>query len=86
MTEDGAIVAAGFVADGASEPAFADAGWADEGEIVVGVAVRRLSRRHEVSLSRSRASQSACGKSFAWPAAARSVKALAIPHRSSVCS
>ncbi len=37
MIEDGAIVAAGFLADGASKPAFADAGWSDEGEIVVGV-------------------------------------------------
>src|SRR5271155_2296356 len=37
MIEDGAIVAAGFLADGASQPALADAGWADEGQIVVGV-------------------------------------------------
>ena len=37
MIEDGAIVAAGFLADGAGQPAFADAGWADQGEIVVGV-------------------------------------------------
>jgi len=37
MIEDGAIVAAGFVADGASEPALADAGRADKGEIVVGL-------------------------------------------------
>jgi hypothetical protein len=29
MIEHGAIVAAGFMADGASQPAFADAGWAD---------------------------------------------------------
>ena len=37
MIEDGAIVAAGFLADGASQPALADAGWADQGQIVVGV-------------------------------------------------
>jgi len=37
MIEDGSIVAAGFLADGASQPAFADAGWADQGQIVVGV-------------------------------------------------
>ena len=37
MIEDGAIVAAGFLADGASQPAFPDAGWADQGQIVVGV-------------------------------------------------
>ena len=37
MIDDGAIVAAGLLADGASQPAFADAGRADEGEIVVGV-------------------------------------------------
>jgi hypothetical protein len=37
MIERGAIVAAGFVADGARQPAFADAGWADQGQIVVGV-------------------------------------------------
>ncbi len=37
MIEHGAIVAAGSVADGACEPAFADAGRPDEGEIVVGV-------------------------------------------------
>ena len=37
MIEDGAIVAAGFVADGAGEPTLADAGRADQGEIVVGV-------------------------------------------------
>jgi len=29
MIEHGAIVAAGLMADGASQPAFADAGWAD---------------------------------------------------------
>jgi hypothetical protein len=117
MIEDGAIVAAGFLADGAGEPTLADAGWADQGQIVMGVdpfalrelleqgavqtadgaivdvldarllaqfcgaqpPVRRLSFRHEASRSRSRASQSACGKSFAWPAAVRSAKALAIP-------
>ena len=33
MIEDGAIVAAGFLADGASQPALADAGWADQGQI-----------------------------------------------------
>jgi hypothetical protein len=37
VIEDRAIVAAGSVADGAGEPALADAGRADEGEIVVGV-------------------------------------------------
>ena len=42
-------------------------------------AVRRLSLRHDPSLSRSRASQSAWARSFAWPASARSAKALAIP-------
>jgi len=31
MIEDGAIVAAGFLADGAGQPAFADAGRADQG-------------------------------------------------------
>jgi hypothetical protein len=117
MIENGAIVAAGFLADGAGEPTLANAGRADQGQIVMGIdpfslrellkqgavqtadgaivasstlacwrsfaarsrAVRRLSFRQEVSRSRSRASQSACGKSFAWPAAVRSAKALAIP-------
>ena len=37
MIEDGSIVATGFLADGASQPAFADAGRTDQGEIVVGV-------------------------------------------------
>ena len=37
VIEHGPIVAAGFMADGASQPAFADAGWADQGQIVVGV-------------------------------------------------
>ena len=37
MIEDGAIVAAGFLADGAGQPALADAGRPDEGEIVMGV-------------------------------------------------
>ena len=37
MIEDGAIVAAGFLADGAGQPALADAGRADQGQIVVGV-------------------------------------------------
>jgi hypothetical protein len=37
MIEDGAIVAAGFLANGASQPALADAGWADQGQIVVSV-------------------------------------------------
>ena len=48
MIEDGAVVAAGFLADGASEPALADAGWADQGQIVVGVdpvALRELLNR-----------------------------------------
>ncbi len=103
MIEDGAVVAAGLLADGASKPAFADAGGADESKIVVGVdpfafcelleqgAVQTaygavvdvlnagllaqpggaqargegLSLRQEVSRSRSSASQSACGRSFA---------------------
>ena len=37
MIEDGSIVATGFLADGASQPAFADAGWADQVQIVVGL-------------------------------------------------
>ena len=37
MIEDGAIVAAGFLADGAGQPALADAGRADQGQIVVRV-------------------------------------------------
>ena len=37
MIEDGAIVATGFLADGAGQPALADAGRADQGQIVVGV-------------------------------------------------
>ena len=37
MIENRAIVAAGFLADGAGEPALADAGRPDQGEIVVGV-------------------------------------------------
>ena len=37
MIEDGPIVAAGFLADGPSQPTFPDAGWADQGQIVVGV-------------------------------------------------
>src|SRR5271154_7620707 len=37
MIEDGAIVATGFLADGAGQPALADAGRTDQGQIVVGV-------------------------------------------------
>ena len=37
MIEDGAIVAAGSVADGAGQPALADAGRTDQDQIVVGV-------------------------------------------------
>jgi hypothetical protein len=37
VIEDGSIVATGFLADGASQPAFADAGWADQVQIVVGL-------------------------------------------------
>jgi hypothetical protein len=37
MIEDGAIVAAGFLADGTGQPALADAGRADQGQIVAGV-------------------------------------------------
>ena len=37
MIEDGAIFAAGFVADGAGQPALSDAGRADQDQIVVGV-------------------------------------------------
>ena len=37
MIENGSIVATGLLADGASEPALADAGWANQGQIVVSV-------------------------------------------------
>jgi hypothetical protein len=37
MIEDGSIVATGLLAHGAGEPALADAGRTDQGEIVVGV-------------------------------------------------
>src|SRR5271156_6419764 len=37
MIEDGAIVATGLLADGAGEPTLADAGRADQGQIVMGV-------------------------------------------------
>ena len=37
MVDDGTVVAAGLLTDGADEPAFAHAGWADQGQIVVGV-------------------------------------------------
>jgi hypothetical protein len=35
MIEDGAVVAAGLVAERASNPTFADAGWADDEQILV---------------------------------------------------
>src|SRR5438128_653978 len=37
VIDDRAIVAAGLLADGASEPTFPGSAWADESEIVVGV-------------------------------------------------
>jgi len=37
IIEDSSIVAAGFLTDGASQPAFAAAGWTDQGQIVVSV-------------------------------------------------
>ena len=37
MIENGSIVATGLLADGAGQPALADAGWADQGQIVVSV-------------------------------------------------
>ena len=37
MIEDGSIVATGLLADGAGEPALADAGRTHQGEIVMGV-------------------------------------------------
>jgi hypothetical protein len=49
--EDGSIVATGLLADGAGEPALADAGWADKGQIVVGVdpfALRELQEQGAV--------------------------------------
>ena len=36
MVQDGSIVAASSVADGASQPTFPDAGWADQGQVVAG--------------------------------------------------
>src|SRR5271166_7205507 len=36
MIEDGPIVATGFLTDGASQLAIADAGWADQGQICRG--------------------------------------------------
>src|SRR5580704_9052842 len=44
MIEDRAIVAAGFLTDGASQPAFADAGWADQGPDCRGRRSNRLLR------------------------------------------
>ena len=37
MIDDGTVVAAGLLANGASEPTFADARWADQSQIVAGV-------------------------------------------------
>jgi hypothetical protein len=37
MIDGGTVVAAGLLANGASEPTFADARWADQSQIVVGV-------------------------------------------------
>ena len=54
MIEDRPIVAAGFLADGAGEPAFADAGRTDQGEIVAGVnpfALRELLKQGAVEAS-----------------------------------
>src|SRR5271155_3370792 len=54
MIEDGAIVATGFLADGAGQPAFADAGRTDQGEIVAAVnpfALRELLKQGAVEAS-----------------------------------
>ena len=54
MIEDGPIVATGFLADGAGQPALADAGRADQGQIVVGVdpvALRELLEQGAVETS-----------------------------------
>ena len=54
LIEDGAIVAAGFLADGAGQPALADAGLADQGEIVVGVDPFALARASGTGRGRDR--------------------------------
>ena len=54
MIEDGAIVAAGLLTDGAGEPTFAHARRADQGEIVVGLdpfALRELLKQGAVQTS-----------------------------------
>jgi hypothetical protein len=54
MIEDGPIVATGFLADGAGQPALADAGRADQSQIVVGVdpvALRELLEQGAVETS-----------------------------------
>ena len=54
IIEDGAIVATGFLADGAGQPAFADAGRTDQGEIVAAVnpfALRELLKQGAVEAS-----------------------------------
>jgi hypothetical protein len=54
VIEDGPIVATGFLADGAGQPALADAGRADQGQIVVGVdpvALRELLEQGAVETS-----------------------------------
>jgi len=43
-----AIVAAGFMADGASQPAFADASWTDQGPLPQ---IQRISSRHPTPIS-----------------------------------
>ena len=57
VIEDGAIVAAGFLADGASQPTLADAGGADHSQIVVGVYPFAPERFWNRARSSSRAAQ-----------------------------
>ena len=56
LIEHGAIVAAGLVAEGAGQPALADAGRADDDQIVVGldpVAVDELLEQRAVEAART---------------------------------
>jgi hypothetical protein len=57
MIEDGAIIAARSVADGAGQPTLADAGRVDQAQIVVGVDPVALAELLEQARSRPRAAR-----------------------------
>jgi|SRR5208337_2216974 len=90
MIEDGAIVAAGFLADGAGQPALADASRPDKGEIVMGVdpfPLRKLLEQGAIETSgrREASKTSTIARTWRSPEAMRAIRASSNPLAAPIC-